>query len=163
VVQLPAHKIMSELLVPVCESEQKNPEHKILRLCADLAEGSSRKALSLLAQVIDCKSLEEAEEILRRGEDQDNPIIDLANSLVNRRSWSVICNHLRNLTDENPETIRRIVEAYVTKIILNSASPGVATTLTPLLELFTIPTYGNNIAPIIVAASKWILRDETVR
>lgn len=161
--QLHRRKLLTELLVPICVSEHKQPHGDALSLCADLAEGSPRKALSLLAQIIDCETYEEAAATLRRGDDQeDSPTIQLARMLVNRGSWGPTRNVLNQLHGENPETIRHILEAYVTKVILNNGDTDTTKSLTPLLAMLTSPIYGNSIAPIVVIASKWILGNAPV-
>ena len=163
---LPAHLINQYLLGPVCNKEGKNPEHKTLRLCADLADGSPRKALSLLAQVIDCDTYEEAAATLHQNNDEDSPIIQLARILIRRSPWNEARIVLNQLKEENPETIRRILEAYITKVIIESGNLSVVRELTPLLEMLTSPIYDNHIAPIVVIASKRILgehRNEAVR
>jgi DNA polymerase III gamma/tau subunit len=159
-----ADHIVTELLIPVCRKEGKEIEDtRILYLCADLSEGSPRRALSWLAQVIDCRTYDEASNSIYRVANEDSLTITLARMLLNHDSWGQICNVLRQLQGENPEGIRRVLEAYITKVILNNSSPGVSKTLTPLLDMLTTPIYDNSIAPIVVIASRWILKDETVR
>ncbi|HET7638478.1 MAG TPA: hypothetical protein VFK47_07020, partial [Ktedonobacteraceae bacterium] len=85
---------------------------------------------------------------------EDGPTIQLARMLVNRASWGEIVGVLEQLKDENPEGIRRVLEAYVTKVVLNDHSRSKS--LTPLLDMLTYPIYGNSIASIIVISSRWI-------
>jgi DNA polymerase III gamma/tau subunit len=162
--ELSFSQIVTELLRPVCISERREVSDQILFLCADMAEGSPRKALALLAQVIDCQDFAEARAIIQHAEIEDSPTIQLARMLVKRGArWSEVCGILNDLTNENPEGIRKTLESYITKVILNSISESVAQDLTPLLNMLTIPIYGNNIAPIVVISSRWILKNEVIR
>jgi len=162
--RLSATTILRDLLVPVCVSEKKEPTPDTLRLCADFAEGSPRKALSLLAQVIDCKTAEEAvATISKESLQEDSLIIRLARELINRKPWSVIRRILLEMQNENPETVRRVLEAYMTKVLLNTQDTNDIKKLTSLLDMLTTPIYDNSIAPIVVIASKWTLENATVR
>ena len=159
-------KLIWELLQPVCVSERKKVDDNILKLCADLADGSPRKALSLLAQVIDCDTYEEAAATLHQNNDEDSPVIQLARMLIRRSPWNEARIVLNQLREENPETIRRILEAYITKVIIESTNLSVIRELTSLLEMLTTPIYDNHIAPIVVITSKRLLgehRNEAVR
>src|SRR5215203_3223448 len=155
--ELPSNQIVAELLRPVCVSERRETSDRILFLCADLAEGSPRKSLALLAQVIDCQDYDEAKAIISQAEIEDSPVIQLARMLVKRAKWSAVCNVLRDLTNENPEGIRKVLETYLTKTILNTTNEASAKDLALLLGMLTTPMYGNSIAPIVVVTSKWIL------
>jgi len=154
---LRADDLVNKLLRPVCVSERKNTIDQILYMCADWADGSPRRALSNLAQVIDAPDFKTAVETLVKEEITDGPVISLTRLLVKQASWREVRHALRQLTDENPETIRRIIESYVTKVILDDNTGETAKSLTPLLEYVSTPITSNSLAPIILIASKWIL------
>lgn len=154
---LRADTIVNKILRPVCSGERKDPSTKILNLCADQAEGSPRRALANLAQVIDCRDYELAVETLVKEEIAEGPVIVLARLLVREAPWNEVRNCLRQLTDETPETIRRIIEGYVSKVILEDSVGKTAQSLTPLLDYVSNPITGTSLAPIIAIASKWTL------
>jgi DNA polymerase III gamma/tau subunit len=154
---LRADDLVTRLLRPVCVSEGKDPPDKILYLCADRAEGSPRRALVNLAQVLDFQDYKLALETLVREEIEDSPVIGLTRLLVKQAPWNEVRHALRQLTDENPETVRRIIESYVTKVILDDNVGTTARSLTPLLEYVSTPINSNSLGPIIAIASKWVL------
>jgi len=154
---LRADTLVTRLLRPVCVSERKQPDDKILFLCADHAEGSPRRALVNLAQVIDCRDYKTAVETLVKEEVEDSSVIGLTRLLVKQAPWNEVRHALRQLTDENPETIRRIIESYITKVILDDSVGTTTKSLTPLLEYVSTPITSNSLAPIILIASKWTL------
>jgi DNA polymerase III gamma/tau subunit len=154
---LRADDLVTRLLRPVCVSEGKDPSDKILYLCADRAEGSPRRALVNLAQVIDFQDYKLALETLVREEIEESPVIGLTRLLVKQASWNEVRHALKQLTDENPETVRRIIESYVIKVILDDNVGTITKSLTPLLEYVSTPINSNSLGPIIAIASKWVL------
>lgn len=157
VATLRPNDLVNKLLRPVCVSERKETPDNILRLCADRAEGSPRSALSNLAQVIDFEDYKLAVETLVREEIEENPVIELTRLLVKGAGWEEVRQVLKQLTDENPETVRRIIESYVVKVILDDTVGNKTKALTPLLDYVSKPITGTSLGPIIAIASKWTL------
>jgi DNA polymerase III gamma/tau subunit len=149
------------LVNTVALQESKLIQPEVLALCASRAEGSPRRALANLAQISEKHTLEEARELLCSEGDEPDSIIQFTRALIERVNWRAMQPMLKRLKDENPETIRRIVEAYVTKVILDSDGEFVARGLVPLLTLFAEPITGTSLAPIVRAAALWILQSPT--
>lgn len=85
-------------------------------LCG-LAEGSARKALVLLQQIIAIEGDEARLAILERGE-ANAEAIQIARLLMNpRTTWAAMAKVLKGITEE-PEGLRWMVLAYATSVML---------------------------------------------
>lgn len=145
---------LHKLLSSICELENKEVSSEVISLCASEAKGSPRCAISFLAQV-DGLSLEEAKEIIRQETGEENDIYALADFLVNKKpDWSRTRLLLRRVEHQNPETVRRVIEAYLVKVLLDTPDADRAFYLLALLEDFSKPINTNSIAPIILAATR---------
>jgi DNA polymerase III gamma/tau subunit len=88
---------------------------------AEIAEGSARKALVLLHQVIDLGDEADKLDALQKA-DLKRVGIDIARALFKNAKWTEIAALLKNVEDE-PETIRRIILGYATTIALSKPNP----------------------------------------
>lgn len=89
---------------------------------ADLAEGGSRKALKLLAKVINLDNDEERLEALEDVDADENPeTIELCRALMNnRKGKSESLKLVKALDLSDSEKVRMAVMGYMTAVILNS-------------------------------------------
>lgn len=89
---------------------------------ADLAEGGSRKALKLLAKVINLDDDEERLEALEDVDADENPeTIELCRALMNnRKGKSESLKLVKALDLSDVEKVRMAVMGYMTAVILNS-------------------------------------------
>lgn len=89
---------------------------------ADLAEGGSRKALKLLAKVINLDDDEERLEALEDVDADENPeTIELCRALMNnRKGKSESLKLVKALDLSDAEKVRMAVMGYMTAVILNS-------------------------------------------
>lgn len=83
------------------------------------AEGSPRKALVLLEQILSVEKEEEQKQILMKGA-MEAEVIDLCRALVQGRPWSVIARIIKGIPNPDAETIRRITLGYLKTVLLNS-------------------------------------------
>lgn len=110
------------LLKKISDAEQKQIEQDVAEKIVEMAEGSARKALVLLHQVIDLATEDDKLEALQKA-DAKRAGIDLARLLMNPRStWKEVATVLKGL-DEEPETIRRIILGYFQAVSLNKPNP----------------------------------------
>jgi len=82
----------------------------------EVADGSPRKALVLLGQVIDLKSEDNMIETLEKSNLRAQGF-DIAQALIYAKPWKEI-SKLVEVVDEEPETVRRIILAYAVKVLL---------------------------------------------
>jgi DNA polymerase-3 subunit gamma/tau len=139
--------------VLACESRELDPS--IIDLCTKEAQGSPRRALAYLGQTINCTSREEAYASLGHIPDEADQPVALARALVNGAKWPVIQAILIELRNENPESIRKIVLSYVTKVILDNKDESTLWSYLPILDEFSQPiNYSDGISPIVLACTR---------
>ncbi len=112
-------KSMSKLLKHVCDKEKRKMPEDVVDEIIENSDGSARKALVLLDQVINLTSEEAMMEAIKvtTGEIQG---IAIARALFNpRTSWSDMAKILKETTNEEPEQIRWMVLGYAKAIILS--------------------------------------------
>lgn len=83
---------------------------------ADIADGSARKALVLLQQIIGLDDEATMIEVLQRS-DVQQAAIEIARAIMGRKGWKAVAEILRNC-DEEPESIRYMMLSYFTKVAL---------------------------------------------
>lgn len=103
----------------------------------DAADGSARKALVLLHQI---KGLDadEAMECIQKT-DAKRAAIDIARALINGDGWDKIRKIVKEC-DEEPESVRRLILAYASSVMLNGGGK-VANRAYLILEAFSSPLY----------------------
>jgi len=99
---------------------------------ADVADGSARKALVLLQQIIGLGSDEARLAALQRA-DTEAAAIEIARAIMGRKGWKTVAGLLRDC-DEEPESIRWMILAYFTKVALGGG--GGAGAAVRILEEF---------------------------
>ena len=121
----------------------------IVALCARNASGSPRQALANLGLCMAAKSKNEAADLLKTAGDSSEAI-DLARALIAGKPWMVIQEILETMKEQNPESIRHVVRAYMTKAILGSANPDERAFA--ILEAFSKPfPSGDGVSPLLLA------------
>jgi DNA polymerase III gamma/tau subunit len=113
--------VLKQLVLDVVAKEEKQIEPDVADKIADIAEGSARKALVLLHQVIDLGSEDEKLEALQKA-DLKRVGIDIARALIKGAKWPEIAALLKTV-DEEPETIRRIILGYMVSVALGKPNP----------------------------------------
>jgi DNA polymerase III gamma/tau subunit len=146
---------ISKRLNELIKSEGLTLDKQITTLIAVKAAGSPRQALMHLSQARSCKSIEEVQSLIRATEENEaGGTIELCRALSKGASWTEILHVVKTLTEEDPETIRAIVLAYFSKIVLNSGSDK-STKALQILNAFVLTPFhpAMKIAPVIVALS----------
>lgn len=105
---------IKDLLLNVCEGEAAtNVTDDVLDRIVEVCEGSPRKALKILQQVI---GLSDEEEMLEAVEASDfrSAAFDIVKALMpfkDRPNWNSVREVLNGLKDEDPEGLRRLILA----------------------------------------------------
>lgn len=143
-----------KLLTTVSEAEGKAVEPDVMEKIVELAEGSARKLLVLLHQIIDLTSEEEKLTALQKA-DVKQAAVAIAKALMNPRTkWPEIAAIIKSV-EEEPETIRRIVLGYVGAVALNKPNP---IREVQILEAFLEPYYNSNKAGLIQSCAVVVLQ-----
>lgn len=149
-----AKKAITGLLDEVAIEEKLKLPKGVTALCAEESGGSPRQALSYLAACAAAKDLDEAYELIGTAAESAEAI-DLARLLVKRAKWSEVQALLKLMKDLDPESVRRVVQAYLTTVILNSKSEDQAGGTMEILDAFSQPFY--NQSGLVLACGKVLL------
>jgi len=109
---------LKKLINRVAHEEGKVLGEDVSDKIADLAEGSARKALVMLAQVINVPVNDQLDVLSRTEPKKD--AIEVARALMGRKGWSEVAKILSGIEalEENAEGIRRLVLSYMTSVAL---------------------------------------------
>lgn len=149
---------LQQLLNWVLACEERKLDPGIIDMCTKEALGSPRRALTYLGQTINCTSREEAAASIGRIPDEADKPVALARALTTGGKWPQIQEILKDLRNENAESIRKIVLDYVTTIILTINDTEHMSVYLPILDEFSQPiNYSDGIAPIVLACARLTL------
>ena len=111
-------KSMYKLLERVCNKEETSIPKEVLNEIIEWSEGSARKALVLLDQIIELDDEEAMLEAIKVTTAEIQSIA-ICRALFNMRTnWSDMAKILKETTNEDSERIRLGVLGYATKVIL---------------------------------------------
>lgn len=145
---------LAGLLDRVVEAEGLKTSPEIVDLCAGEAGGSPRQALSHLSACAAAKDLKEAQGLLRAATASEEAVA-LARALINGASWGEVQKVLGGLGDTSPESIRHIVRAYVTKVVLGTKKEALAGRGLEILSAFSEPFHtADGLSPVVLACGQ---------
>lgn len=144
-----------ELLDEVAACEGIDVDAKVLNLCAKEAMGSPRQALTNLSLCATAGNTQEAADLLMSAHGSTEAF-ELAKALINGASWVEVVKLLSGLTESDPESVRCVVQAYVSKVALGSASNDKKTMrCLAILDAFNSPFYNQKgMGPLLVACGE---------
>jgi DNA polymerase III gamma/tau subunit len=130
--------------------EGKDVDDEILELCAEEAGGSPRQALSNLGVCMDAADLDEAQELLRSAAEAP-AAFELARALLKGDSWRVVSGIIERLKETNPESVRHVVRAYMTSVLLKDDNPDAFGILNQFAQPFSS---SDQMSPLVLACYK---------
>lgn len=147
---------LMELLAFVCEMEKWEIDGSIIDLCVKEAEGSPRQALSNLGVCAGVKTRAEAAELLRTAADSEEAVA-LARALASGAAWDELLRICGELKEVNPESIRHVVRAYLTAVVLKAKSKDAMGKGMQMLDAFSSPFHSSDgISPVLLACGRCI-------
>jgi DNA polymerase III gamma/tau subunit len=112
---------MESLLTEIADKEEFKLSEDVRDHLVECAEGSPRKALVLLDQILGLKTEQDQLAAISVGENSSQ-VIDLCRELINPKgTWGNTAKILKALEDE-PESARRAILGYALAVLLNSGS-----------------------------------------
>jgi len=139
---------LSKHLETIIKAETKTVPGDVLEKIVETAEGSVRKALVLLDQVIGMDNEKEQLSVIQRAEAEREGIA-VARALMNPRiRWPEMAKVLKETTEE-PETIRWIVLGYMRSVLLGGGK--LAPRAAGIIEEFSEPFYNSKAAGLTFA------------
>jgi DNA polymerase III gamma/tau subunit len=111
------------LLTDISKKEKKKLYPEVRDKIVEVAEGSARKALVLLHQVLELDD-KKAQLAIVQSPDSERQAVELARALMRPKpQWKDVASVIRTI-DEEPEAIRRLVLAYASAVMLKGGFPG---------------------------------------
>jgi DNA polymerase III subunit gamma/tau len=137
--------------------EGKDLDEDILNLCVDEASGSPRQALANLGVCMMAEDRDEAAELLRSAVNVPEAI-DLARALMRGAGWGELRELLAKMKEKDlsPESVRHVVRAYMTSVLLSPKTRGDGTkdALDILREFSTPFNSSDGLTPLAVACGR---------
>ena len=109
---------MMYLLKRTIRKIDKTVEMDILKAITEHGEGSPRRALVLLEQVMEAETMGDAMAIIS-SESVSPEVIDLCRALVNKAPWKDVATLLKGVREES-EGVRRAILGYANSTLLRS-------------------------------------------
>lgn len=154
-----AANLLEDLLSSIAEQEGFKTPKSVVELCAVEAKGSPRQAIANLEACAEVKTVEQAQDLLAVA-GSSPAAIDLARALVRRAPWKAVQELLRGIkeTEVNPETVRHVVRAYMSSVVLSAKSEADAGKALEVLDAFSTPFYSSDgISPLLLACGRVLL------
>lgn len=118
-------KEMEGLIHKVLQAEGRALSEEVIERVVQSSEGSARRALVIVNQIIDLESDEEQLDAVERS-DSKRKGIEIAQALLYKRpKWSQMAELLKSV-DEEPETIRQMILTYMNSVMLKSGGKNVS-------------------------------------
>jgi len=139
------------LVLDVAEKEgRKDLPEELVEKIVDLSQGSPRKLLVLLDQVIQEKDVDRAMDSLSAGV-AEKDAIELARMLLTGGTWNQVAKFLKGFEglDDQAESIRWLILSYMSTVALNS--PKQAERACSIMESFRDNWYDCKKAGLIMA------------
>jgi len=112
-------KSLNNLLTSTLILEQKKIPGEAIEKIIESSDGSARKALVLLNQVIELDNEDDMIEAIKATTAETQAIL-IARALLNPKTkWSTMTKILRETTNEEPESIRWMILGYAKKVLLS--------------------------------------------
>lgn len=156
---VPRNEIL-DLLSAVADAEELKLEESAISLISTEADGSPRRALTLLAKCAACVTRKEVAEALESA-DETTEAIELCRALVKVKpalSWKRAMELVKGMENQNPESIRLLVVNYVAKVLMNTTKEGDAIRLLAILDAFSTPwNPSEKFGPLLLAIGTLVL------
>jgi len=143
-----------DYLKQIADLEKIAVDDQVIDLCVREAEGGVRQALANLTVCADAGDRAEAADLLRSAAESPGAV-ELARVLVKGATWPLVTELLQSLKDENPESIRQVVRAYVTSVVLGAKNDKTAAAGLNILAQFAEPfPSGDGVSPVVLACGR---------
>lgn len=143
-----------KLIIDIAKAEGKAIEEDVVAKIVELSEGSARKALVLLHQVINMECEGDKLDALQKA-DSNRQAIEIARALMNPKvRWPEIAAIIKNV-EEEPETIRRIILGYMATVSLSKSNP---VREVQIIEAFLEPFFNSGRAGLVQACAVVVLQ-----
>jgi len=136
--------VLRQMVTEVAEKEGLDISEDVARQIARMSMGSPRVALVGLAKIGSCDDAEKATMLMKQS-DGEKEAFDLAKLIFGKSfTFPNAVDILKNLKDNNPESVRIVVFAYATSVWLGKRSATDAEWASRVLGVFELPCTDQN-------------------
>lgn len=145
-VELINSRTLASYMRTLAEREGKQLGAGVSRRIAEASEGSVRKAVVFLQQVLEVEEEQQEDLVNRITMEENAEVIELCRALMKKANWSTIGDMLKNLKEE-PESVRYAVLGYFNTVLLNNEDARSA----EIIMRFSEPFYNSGKAGLTLA------------
>jgi len=137
---------MKKHIIEICNKEDSQISDDVCDKILDTAEGSVRKALVILNQVLQLDKEEDQLNAITNA-DTEKLGIELCRILIKPNvQWREVAKIIENLEDD-PESLRRMIQGYFNSVLLKSGQPRAA----QILNLFKDNYYSSGKSGLLLS------------
>jgi DNA polymerase III gamma/tau subunit len=142
----------------VNEEEQLEIPDKGISLLANACNGSPRRALTMMSKCRGLTDIKEIRQILQEPDTEEGDVIELCRALLKGITFMEALQIVKRLEGQNPESIRLVLLAYMSKVLIGSKSTQNAEKILAIMEAFSKPFYqSEKFAPLLLALGSILL------
>ena len=145
-VELINSRALATYMRTLAEREGKQLGASVSRRIAEASEGSVRKAVVFLQQVLEVEEEQQEDLVNRITMEENAEVIELCRALMKKANWNTIADMLKNLKEE-PESVRYAVLGYFNSVLLNNGDGRSA----EIIMRFSEPFYNSGKAGLTLA------------
>lgn len=127
---------MMALLRRVVKGEGESLQKVVYEQIILDSQGHPRNALQILEQVLAVEA-DKRLGVAQRSAERQSQTIELCRALLNNSGWKLIAGILKELKQEDPESVRRAILGYCNSVLLGGENERAA----KLMEMMLEPTY----------------------
>lgn len=131
-------KALGALLARVCDAEGYDTPDEVLDRIVDAAQGSPRRALTMLATVAEVTDMRDVDDLLSRVDEQPE-VIDLCRAIVKGAPWPDLMDLVKALPAESAEGTRIVVSRYIASCAMGAKNLRAANQFVDMLNAFSQP------------------------
>ena len=145
---------LSKLVIRTINAEEASVQASVVKRIVEYSEGSPRKALVFLNQIIDLPTAKNQLDAIIKDSTEAQAITIARTLMQTKASWPQMAKVLKACQTEDPEGIRRMVLGYAKTMLLNKPS----TRTFYVLEAFADNVYDSGWAGIVANCYRVILQ-----
>jgi len=144
-VHLLSEKEMESLLNSALLDLQEDISDIVFFAIIDRAEGSPRRALTLLEKALSVEDEEQQLHLVEQDTEIEASVLDLCRLLVKKSNWDRVSSTYKLITDKDPEKIRRAILGYMKTVLLSKGDPAIC----EMIKIFSQNTYDSGEAMLV--------------
>lgn len=146
---------IQKVLISVLDKEESKVSKEVIHRIVEVSEGSARKALVLLHQVVGLESEKDQLNAILSS-DSKKTAIEIARALINPKAKWIEVAPILKACDEEPETIRHLILSYCTTILLGGGALCGRAAL--IINRFESPFYDSKKPGLVLACYETMMQ-----